>query len=203
MRKQQRPQVPVYLQLKGDRWARGWDRRLGQSKVAGRSVKFSWPKFQKQSVRLLLVESLRLMNNGRCSFCDYGPLAPCSNEPIEHFKPKSSFPLSAFAWDNLYLCCEKCQNCKNEEFHSLLLQPDQPSYVFVDYFFFDFTNGAMIPSPFANPAQIESAEITIKMYGLNRPERCRERLTELRRWQKSKDRDINNYSYGDFIVLYS
>lgn len=62
------------------------------------------------------------MSFGFCAYCQ-SPVS--SNHPgkkgkekppgqIEHFKPKSRFPRSAYEWDNYFLSCGGCNNAKGD-----------------------------------------------------------------------------------------
>ncbi len=73
-----------------------------------------------------------------------------------------------------------------------LLRPDHENYRFDAYFQFDYTNGAMTPSSLATEQAINQAKATIKAYGLDIQERRRK--PELRKWQKSSDRDIDEWA---------
>ena len=115
-----RTAVPEVLLLKGDRWAQQWVARRERNPNAT----FTWYQHENKSAREWLLPLLRDMTDGHCSFCDSFPLEGQSNEPIEHFRPKSNFPCLAFEWGNLYYCCEKCQTSKQEEWSEELLAPD-------------------------------------------------------------------------------
>ena len=77
------------------------------------------------------------MTQRHCAFCD-GPLGIESRETVEHFRPKSKFPELAFAWENLFPCCDVCQSHKGERFDLHLLKPDDDDYHFERYFVVNF-----------------------------------------------------------------
>jgi uncharacterized protein (TIGR02646 family) len=126
-----------------------------------------------------------------------------STEPIEHFKPKSDprFYAEAYAWENLYYCSERCQSSKGERWDDFLLRPDAADYGFERYFAFDFTTGEIRANPCADPADQARAEITIRMYGLDTQQRRRCRRAELRRWQRSHERHLDEWAYRDFLDM--
>jgi len=49
------------------------------------------------------------MTQAHCAFCD-GQIGAESRETVEHFRPKGLFPELAYAWDNLFPCCDLCQS---------------------------------------------------------------------------------------------
>ncbi len=146
MRKQTRPIEPVVLQENAAKWNSRWVNR----KRTDPSANFAWYQLDGRSVREYLLPELRLMNQGHCSFCDWFPLDVSSNEPIEHFRPKSrdEFLDRAYDWRNLYYCCELCNSTKREQWQEELLAPDAEEYLFETYFEFDLrAKFARIPLP--------------------------------------------------------
>lgn len=71
------------------------------------SSDFNWRKNQGKGYDDLLVK-LSQMTQSHCSFCDAYPMGRIP-KTIEHFKPKTTFPLLAYQWENLFLCCGNCQ----------------------------------------------------------------------------------------------
>ncbi len=199
MRKQVRPAAPPKLAENGEKWNRQWaDRR-----VLDPSAKFSWYKVDGKNAREWILPSLRAMNQGHCSFCDVYPLVDRSAEPIEHFRPKTDvrFTMLAFAWENLYYCCELCQKSKREQWDEALLAPDEATYRFERYFIFDFTTGAIQPNPRATPQDRHAAATTISLYGLDLSARRRYRRVALGNWIGSTNNRIDEVSYRDFVEL--
>jgi uncharacterized protein (TIGR02646 family) len=141
------------------------------------------------------------MTQGHCAFCDCFPLDDRSKEPIEHFKPKSDprFYADAYAWDNLYYCCDCCQSTKGERWDDRLLRPDAADYSFERYFLFDYTTGEIKANWLAGAADQARASATIEHYGLDLPEKRRSRCLELRKWQRSSERDLDEWAYRDFL----
>ena len=192
-----RTPVPEVLVIKGDQWAKRW--------VALRDLKpnatFTWYQHQNKSAREWLLPLLRKMTDGHCSFCDSFPLEGQSNEPIEHFRPKSTFPNLAYDWGNLYYCCEKCQTTKKEVWSEELLAPDQPGYRWSDWFEFDYTTGHVRPNQFAEANLQTRASITIRIYGLASDERARRRILELKKWRSTnlEQRELNSFAHRDYL----
>ena len=65
---------------------------------------------------------------------------------------------------------------KGEKWSDLLLAPDAVDYAFSEYFMFDFTTGAISPTPGIAPDKKERAQTTIDRCGLHREPRRRLRL---------------------------
>ncbi len=141
------------------------------------------------------------MTAGHCSFCEAFPLEGQSNEPIEHFRPKSKFHSLAYDWSNLYYCCEKCQSSKGEQWSEDLLAPDAPGYRWSDWFEFDYTTGQLKPNTFAHSTSQERASVTIRLYGLDSSERVRRRILELKKWTHAdkQSRNIDDFSDRDYL----
>lgn len=135
-----RTPAPAVLLDYGPQWTQQWIERRQQNPAAD----FRWYQHEKRSVREWLLPALREMSDGHCSFCEAFPLEGQSNEPIEHFRPKSAFPEHAYEWKNLYYCCETCQSSKGDRWDDGLLAPDAPDYRWADWFEFDYTTGSMV-----------------------------------------------------------
>ncbi len=190
MRKQTRPPEPDVLRENAATWNQEWV----QKAASGNAANFSW-----HGAREKIVTALQQMNQAHCCFCDCFPLADRSNEPIEHFRPKSRFHDEAYTWANLYYICEACNTAKREKFEAELLRPDSQDYEFQEYFDFDHTNGEMRPNPTVDIANQARAASTIRIYDLDSAERRRNRCLELRKWNKSSDREIDEWGYRDYL----
>ncbi len=199
MRKQVRPAAPAKLAENAERWNKQWT----DLRTRNASAKFSWYQLDGKNAREWILPELRAMNQGHCSFCDAFPLEDRSSEPIEHFRPKTDvrFTMLAFAWENLYYCCELCQKSKREQWDEALLSPDEATYRFDRYFIFDFTTGEIRPNPRATPQDRHAAATTITLYGLNHPARRRYRRVALDNWIGAANKRIDEFSYRDFVEL--
>ena len=94
-----------------------------------------------------------------------------TSETIEHFRPKSgphARPDLRLKWDNLFACCSGCQNAKRDQWDEALLKPDEPDYSFSRYFSCEFTTGKLVPKRRLPETDRIRAEITIRLYDLNR-----------------------------------
>ncbi len=138
------------------------------------------------------------MTQQHCAFCD-GPIGSESRETVEHFRPKSQFPELAYAWDNLFPCCDLCQNNKLEKFDEALLKPDGQDYIFQQYFIVNYHTGEIEPSPQADQAEQQRAKITLEIYGLNLANRKTMRLREWRFYTNEANPIIDDYHYRYFL----
>lgn len=106
-------------------------------------------------------ESLRLAFHGKCAFCE-SRMAHVSAPHVEHYRPKSQFPLLAFAWENWLLSCGRCNDSKWAHFPNCddrpcLIDPaneDPDEHI-------EFVN-------FLALAKTPRGEKTIRLVGLNR-----------------------------------
>jgi uncharacterized protein (TIGR02646 family) len=197
MRKQIRPDEPLVLRANAKKWNEQWRGLRGKNP----SAKFSWYQIDGRSVRDLILPTLREMNQSHCSFCDAFPLEDRSSEPVEHFRPKSNplFYDQAYAWTNLYYCCERCQKQKKEYWHETLLAPDATEYTFSNYFIFDFLTGEIRENPVVSVEDQERAKVTIALFGLDSDARRRFRRLELKKWLESEQLNLDDWAYRDFL----
>ena len=153
MRPFKRSEPPSILAEHGEEWGRDFEE----------SGNFHWHIDSGQKVNHILLPALKLQTQEHCSFCDGFPVSTISNETIEHFHPKSKYPLKAFLWENLYFCCDRCQTNKGEKFDDLLLRPDAVDYCFDDYFRWDLVSGELHANPNSSQENQDRANITIKL----------------------------------------
>lgn len=191
MRKVTRPVEPEILHSYGPTWS---DRYVSKRKKDPQA-KFFWPN---PDYYHIIRDCLLSMTQRHCAFCD-GPLGAESRETVEHFRPKSQFPELAFAWDNLFPCCDVCQANKGEKFDEKLLKPDDAAYSFNRYFIVNYKTGAIDVSPLAGAADAARAQLTIDMYGLNKVVRKSARLRELRVFQQCPEINLEDCNYRYFL----
>jgi uncharacterized protein (TIGR02646 family) len=192
MEKVNRTDAPAWLAAKWEVWGREWEEKFRTTEKASA---FSWRRYQNKG-RTELAADLSAMTQHHCSFCDAHPMGSRIKETIEHFKPKSKFPLLAYQWENLFICCGICQE-KGDEFHDMLLKPDVKNYDFDDYFDIDWVTGKLMPNAMATPDNRARAELTIKLYKLNEYGKPDDRLLELAKF--SDENNIDQYSYRFFL----
>lgn len=197
MEKINRSPAPDILQENYKKWGKEWEIKYKKTGSKG----FRWRTKNKINSEKECIEKFKGMTQFHCSYCDIQPVRKGQIQPtIDHFRPKSKFPLLAYVWHNLFLSCESCQNYKQTKFDRSLLKPDRLDYNFDKYFFIDFETGKIMPLPNSkNPEKEESAKITIDIFGLNRDARPEGRKKELEKYEKSNDSILNDYSYRFFI----
>lgn len=57
--------------------------------------------------------------SGKCMYCE-GYIGAVSYSHIEHFRPKKTYPIKTFEWENLGLGCQVCNTNKNNAFDETL-----------------------------------------------------------------------------------
>ena len=129
-------------------------------------VKFKFPN----PARKKLQPVLEKMTANHCSYCDGFPMGVLTERTIDHFFPRSRFPERAFAWDNLFLACHRCQSRKGQEHDPLLLKPDVRTYRFEKFFIYCTVTGELQPNPSVRPKDQKRARASIALLGLNSPE---------------------------------
>ena len=61
--------------------------------------------------------ALATMSYQKCAYCET-PINAERSGQVEHFKPKSLFPLLAYEWDNYFLGCGGCNGAKSDKWPS-------------------------------------------------------------------------------------
>jgi len=70
-------------------------------------------------------QKLKEIYADKCVFCEQKVITCVDNRmqdctsTVEHYRPKSSYYWLAFSWDNLLLCCNKCNQNKDNNFEIL------------------------------------------------------------------------------------
>ncbi len=204
MIKLERLPAPEFLTTK----YKNWGKRFKEQKDENASAIFSWTQHQGQRINLLLLPILMEMTsmlgekeNAHCSFCDGFPVEPVSANSIEHFKPKSQFPRLAYVWINLFYCCSKCQESKLENFDRKLLKPDVSSYSFEYFFQYNTKTGEIIPNLDRINYDLQRAEKTIELYGLNDHGRPKARQRTIRMFLDSNNPILDEFPYRFILTL--
>jgi uncharacterized protein (TIGR02646 family) len=78
--------------------------------------------------------ALAAMSYQKCAYCE-SPINAERSAAVEHYKPKSLFPLLAYDWDNYFLGCGGCNGAKSDKWPAggmAYVRPDQgnPSALF-------------------------------------------------------------------------
>ncbi|MDM8542046.1 hypothetical protein QUF90_13245 [Desulfococcaceae bacterium HSG9] len=194
MNKIERTPAPQWLEKKWEEWGKRWAQRYAKTQLGS---SFTWYTNQKKS-RPELVEKLAAMTKNHCSFCDAFPMGRRIPYTIEHFRPKTKFPLLAYKWNNLFLCCGLCQQ-KGDAFDEQLLKPDEDEYHFDHYFVINWDSGELMPNEGQSADNQMRAQITIQLYRLNANGKPEDRLEELNRWLDSAKPNIDEWAYRFFI----
>ena len=69
-----------------------------------------------------IVYNLKEMYGGKCAYCESN-IGDNSYAHIDHFKPKSKFPLLIFEYNNMNYCCQICNTNKLEKYDSQMIDP--------------------------------------------------------------------------------
>jgi len=146
-----------------------------------------------------LLIDLSTLTKNHCSYCDLSGVRRGQSSPtIDHFKPKSKFPLLAYTWDNLFLCCTECQK-RISKFDDLLLKPDSSDYTFDEYFIINTITGEIEPNKLKSKANQKRAKETIKIFKLNDFDRPKYRLEVWNNFQNYQNPVLDDFSYRFFI----
>jgi uncharacterized protein (TIGR02646 family) len=194
MMKLNRTPAPDFLNEHWEEWGKVWELQKKDGKT------FQWRTYQGETVSEHIRRALNEFSKQHCAFCDAYRLGASSLATIEHFRPKSKFPLLVYQWENLFLCCNACQTAKLDGFNERLLKPDEPDYSFLRYFVVNYKTGEIQANPTASLIEQERADETISMFDLNESDRLQDRLLTHRMYEKTKDElDIDVFPYRFFL----
>jgi uncharacterized protein (TIGR02646 family) len=174
------------------KWGQDFQKLLANG---GKSAAF---KFERSTgLYKTMRDELCAITKEHCSFCDTYPVGDKSKETIEHYYPKSDFPLQSYHWDNLFYCCDKCQSEANKMAFQETLKPDVLDYHFSNYFYFDLQSGELKVLEHLEteqPLDFEKAKSFLTRYGINNnPKRNRARI--------SLYKDIQNHFIAKKLAL--
>jgi uncharacterized protein (TIGR02646 family) len=193
MRLFQRLPAPGCLAGRWEAWGIEWQQRKEREPGAS----FHWHTIDGEAVNHKLLPVLKAQVQNHCSFCDIFPVRPPSKDTIDHFRPKAAFPLLAYQWENLYYCCDYCQE-KGTQFDDALLRPDDPEYTFERFFRWDFTTGRIEVNERASLPDQHRARVTIDTFRLN-IEHPSLRKRELRHRSALRELPLEEFAYRDFV----
>jgi uncharacterized protein (TIGR02646 family) len=160
-----------------------------------------WHTYKGTEVDKLIRSDLLIQTQNHCSFCDAYRIPSPIAHTIEHFRPKSIFPLLAYTWQNLFISCHNCQKIiadfdLSRENLRQLLKPDSEDYHFQKYFYFDSETGKIeIKKGNLTEKEIERAELTQKYYQLNDKELIKARLEILDDYEHYLKKDCSKRPY--------
>ena len=145
----------------------------------------------------VLKDALLNCNNDHCAYCDCHPLKDDRGFEIDHFKPKTLFPLEAFTYANLFPSCKECNKKINRHNILLLVKPDEFDYEFEDYFRYDSFTGEIKVNTSKSEENQKRAFETIKVFKLNIGNKPINRINAIRKEIKSDTLlDERPYRYG-------
>lgn len=151
----ERVDSPEWLLENWEQWGKDYEE----------SKNWSWRVGEKKYKEMTSL--LKQCSKYHCSYCDSYPMGKRNiKDTIDHFRPKTKFPLIAYQWENLFISCHYCQE-KGNKFDELLLKSDDPNYSFDDYFEFDKKSGKIIPNNNSSVQSQQRANITIDLFKLN------------------------------------
>ncbi len=145
-----------------------------------------------------LLTELKVMSGKHCAFCDE-LLFDLANEDgqIEHFRNKSQYKCLAYAWQNLYPICDKCNKKKSKKNIVNLVKPDEKNYEFADWFRFDLASFELKLNKFNK--NWERAEAIINLYKLNDEDKVERRKIE---FDKIKRKIYDNIEEQPFRYIF-
>jgi len=125
----------------------------------------------------VLKVALMAMTKGHCAYCQ-ACVEDSSYGPVEHFLPKSLFPLSAFVVWNYFFSCQRCNLAKSDKWPAIgaYVRPDKgdPAARFV----FDGRGWVRAAAGDAD------AKLTIRDFALNRKGLRKKRRQAIQQWLK-------------------
>ena len=185
---------PDFLAYRSQALGADWQKKRSEKP----SARFRWPQIEGVPLNQRLLPFLKAQTQDHCSFCDQFPVSPPSIDTVEHFRPKSRYPLEALAWGNLYYCYCYCQQ-KGEAYSDALLRPDADDYTF-DRFFGGIAHREGSRSTIVLRQKVSFApRKPLKAYRLNE-QHTRLRRRELMRWSRGVDESLDDFAYRHFIA---
>jgi uncharacterized protein (TIGR02646 family) len=183
MRKFNRENPPDFLRIK---W-KAWGKSYANNRRKNPSFSFQWATYQGRKINTLLEPLLAQLTDYHCSFCDNFPIRS-KEDSIDHFKPKSrpAYYNLVCHWENLYYCCQNCQQYKREQYNQFLLRPDAENFSFDHYFVYSFLSHELAPNPKLSESEKRKAKTTIDVFGLNDKGHIAARRISLERFDSKK-----------------
>ena len=164
------------------------------------SLDFLWGTHSKKLNSFHIVKALKKISKEHCFYCDYRLMKGVNEPEIDHFCPKTIYPLKAYYYPNLFLCCRACNKFKSSHYRrNYLLKFDDPNYNFDDYYYFDFSTDKIKVRPDIPHLSQVKARYTLMVLGINKPERPISRRKELNNYLNSGASHLSDYSYRYYL----
>lgn len=113
MIKLERPNIPQILIDKGEDWTNALLALVNEYGEYSKIPAVAKETILKNYRHAQIKETLYPSSNKKCAFCESFP-EDSGNIEVEHFHPKSLYPLEAFDWHNFLPCCRKCNSAKSD-----------------------------------------------------------------------------------------
>ena len=186
MRQWTRPEAPLELQEQAVALTKEF---FTKKSATGKTPSCQWPEVQNPNGETETMQDMfSRLTNKHCSYCD-SRMGRASRDTIDHFLPKSKFGCQAYAWRNLYHCCDGCQAKKNTRHDRTALRPDEPGYSFSRYFRYTYEGKISVIAE-ADSDDWKRAHATIELLKLNDPEIVGDRHIEFSKHLKKRTRPL-------------
>lgn len=196
MRKFTRGESPDFLKSRWKKWGNSYINNRNKNP----GFPFQWATYKGVKINTLIEPLLAALTDNHCSFCDNFPIRS-KEDSIDHFKPKSTpaYYKLVCQWENLYYCCQNCQQYKLEQYNQYILRPDSNDFSFNDYFIYSYNSHKIEPNPAKTESDQRKAQTTIEIFGLNDKGHIAARRISLERFEGKKNLgeiiEINDFPY--------
>jgi uncharacterized protein (TIGR02646 family) len=144
-------------------------------------------EWNKHSYWRRILKELHSSYKGICAYsCHWIPY-DTGADTVEHFLPKTRYPMQAYEWSNYRLVCATL-NSRKGDFEDVL----DPFQIEDGWFTIDFPSLLVKPSKNLKKAQSDKVRLTIERLGLNDEDTC----------VKSRERYIKSYCLNDVSFDY-
>jgi uncharacterized protein (TIGR02646 family) len=166
MIKLQKLDKPNILVQKEDEWTEQLLHHYSVEKYIPKTVN---SKYGHREIKLKLIEE----TNHKCAYCE-SKITAVDHGDIEHIEPKSKVPNKTFDWNNLTLCCRKCNQNKKDYYN-----PQKP---LLNPYINDPEEEIVFLGPIISP-RTERARLTVKLLQLDRVELFESRVNYINKIQ--------------------
>jgi uncharacterized protein (TIGR02646 family) len=216
-----RTSQPKALQKNADRWLLKLQEISGNLSSTKQQIENAQNKYRHDQVK----DALVTMFHGKCAYCE-SKITVVTYGAIEHFRPKSIYPNLTFAWENLLLSCDRCNDASHKgtkfpldnQGHPLLIDPTEPATEPSKHLEFSWDAVAGIASVYGRDQRGRTVENIFDLNGtrgrtelINHRSRYVKRLLALLRLAQSGDREAitllqeaceSNAEYSAFAITY-